>query len=158
MIKLLRSAFGAYVNCAKLVKDKWIEVAGEEIVFYPVDTQKININSDVTEDLFIREPPLKDPIVLYGLYTPPQRCLNRGTFGLDTPDEIVIKLPFDSTVEKVGKFPIGSLIHTTDGRKWKLVNYYRECEKYLGETCLVLVGEQYAETVTTGPKKEAVEV
>lgn len=136
---------------ARFVDEKFVHHAGRPLVHYSL---RPGIKPDA--DGLYHESSEKrwdaKPTFLIGFYEIPLST-STGQFGIDTPDEMLVELGFNSTVRAVGKIPTpGDLFLDCNHDKWIVIQRGRNDDMLRGQNRLVLTVCRFQESVTTGGK------
>jgi len=127
-----------------------IRMGGSPIYYYEVFIQSGTIDPIYLEDRGKIFSP--NPIELYAIYEPVPSQNAMGTFGFDSPDEMMFELNYDAVLRTLGHPPkIGSRIHTPHLREdWVIVQRSLGEFKLWGTMRLQILAQKFQESVTTG--------
>lgn len=132
-----------------------IRIGGSPIYYY-----EVFIQSGTTDPLY-REDRGKIfsncPIELFAVYEPIPSQHALGTFGYDSPDEMVFDVNHQAVIKAIGHAPkIGSRIFTPHLREnWQVVQCNRGEFKLWGALRMQILAQRFQESVTTGEGRVA---
>jgi len=95
------------------------------------------------------------PVELYAFYEPIASQNAQGTFGIDSPDEMIFELNYDYVLKTLGHPPkVGSRIFTPHLREnWVIVQRNTGEFKMWNVLRLQILAQKFQESVTTGEGK-----
>jgi hypothetical protein len=95
------------------------------------------------------------PVCIYGYYDPIPSSNVLGTFGIDSPDEIMIEFNYRHVLKTLGFPPkIGARIYSPHkGENWQIIQRNVEVFKLWGELRLQVMCSRFQESLTTGEGK-----
>lgn len=126
-----------------------IKIGGAPIFYY-----EVIISFNTIDDLYheARNKLFSNiPIELWGYYEPVPAQNYQTTFGIDSPDEMIFELNYQSALQTLGHPPkIGSRIYTPHKREdWIIVQRNLGEWKMWGELRMQLLCQRFQESVTT---------
>lgn len=130
-----------------------MEISGTPLMYYDLF---ININN--VDDLYVEA---RDklwspcPVCIYGFYNPIPSSNMMGTFGIDSPDEIMFEFNYKHVLKTLGKPPkIGARIFSPHKQEnWMILQRNVEVFKIWGELRLQVMCIRFQESLTTGEGK-----
>lgn len=128
-----------------------IEWGGSPIFYYELFIQFQTLDKLYLEDRGKLWSPV--PVQLIAIYEPIPSTKDQGLFGIDSPDEMVFMLNYESVLESLGGSPpkIGSRIFTPHKREnWVVVQRNVGDFHLWGEVRLELICSRFQESLTTG--------
>lgn len=130
-----------------------IEIGGSPLEYYDIfinvpdiDTLYVEARDKIWSQI---------PICIYGWYEPIPSSNMLGTFGIDSPDEIMFEFNYRHVLKTMGKAPkIGSRIFSPHKREnWMVIQRNVEVFKLWGELRLQVMCIRFQESLTTGEGK-----
>lgn len=126
-----------------------IRMGGSPIFYYEVFIQSGTVDPLYLEDrgkIFSN-----NPIQLYCTYEPVPSQNSVGTFGLDSPDEMIFEFNYRSVLKTIGHPPkIGSRLFTPHLREnWVIIQRNLGEFKLWGALRLQILAQKFQESVTT---------
>lgn len=130
-----------------------IQIGGTPLFYYELF---INVNN--IDELYVEARDKlwsQHPVCLYGYYDPIPSQNALGTFGIDSPDEIMFEFNYRSVLAALGHAPkIGARIFTPHKREnWVVKQRNVEVFKLWGELRLQVMCDRFQESLTTGEGK-----
>lgn len=130
-----------------------IEINGTPLYYY-----EVFINMNTIDELYVEDRGKlwsNCPICIYGFYEPIPSQNFMGTFGIDSPDEIMFEFNYRYVLNTLKHVPkIGSRIFSPHkSENWVITQRNLENYKLWGELRLQLMCQRFQETTTTGEGK-----
>ncbi len=130
-----------------------IEIGGSPLEYY-----KLFININNIDELYVEA---RDklyspcPIILTGYYDPIPSSNMMGTFGIDSPDEIMFEFNYRHVLQMLGEVPkIGCRIFSPHkNENWVIIQNSTQVYKLWGELRLQVMCMRFQESLTTGEGK-----
>lgn len=127
-----------------------IEIGGTPLYYYD-----IFINANDIDEVYVEArnkiySPC--PICIYGYYDPIPSSNMLGSFGIDSPDEIMFEFNLRHVKKTIGHLPkIGARIHSPHKNEdWQVIQRNVEVFKLWGELRLQVMCIRFQESLTTG--------
>lgn len=130
-----------------------IQIGGTPLHYY-----EIFINVNEIDELYVEARNKiysQCPVCLYGYYDPIPSMNMLGTFGIDSPDEIMFEFNYRHVLKTLGHAPkIGARIYSPHkGENWQVLQRNVEVFKLWGELRLQVMCIRFQENLTTGEGK-----
>jgi hypothetical protein len=130
-----------------------IEMGGTPLYYYEVF---INVNN--IDELYVEA---RDkiysqfPVIIHGYYEPIPCTNTLGTFGIDSPDEMMFEFNYRHVLKTLGHAPkIGARIFSPHkSENWIVIQRNTEVYKLWGELRLQVMCQRFQESLTTGEGK-----
>lgn len=130
-----------------------IEIGGSPLYYYDLFINVQNIDELYMEARDKIWSPC--PVCVYGYYDPIPSQNALGTFGIDSPDEMMFEFNYRHVLKTLGKPPkIGARIFSPHKREnWVVIQRNVEVFKLWGELRLQVMCQRFQESLTTGEGK-----
>jgi hypothetical protein len=130
-----------------------IEIGGSPLLYYDVFINVSNIDELYVEARDKIWSPC--PVTIYGFYNPIPSMNMMGTFGMDSPDEIMFEFNYRHVLKTLGKPPrIGARIFSPHKKEnWRIIQRNVEVFQLWGELRLQVMCDRFQESLTTGEGK-----
>lgn len=127
-----------------------IEIGGSPLMYYDLFINVSNIDELYVEARDKLWSPC--PVTIYGYYNPIPSSNMMGTFGIDSPDEIMFEFNYRHVLKTLGKPPkIGARIFSPHKQEnWQVIQRNVEVFKLWGELRLQVMCIRFQESLTTG--------
>lgn len=130
-----------------------IQIGGTPLFYYELF---INVNN--IDELYVEARDKlwsQHPVCLYGFYDPIPSQNLLGTFGIDSPDEMMFEFNYRSVLQALNHPPkIGARIFSPHKREnWVIIQRNVEVFKLWGELRLQVMCQRFQESLTTGEGK-----
>ncbi len=130
-----------------------IRINGTPLYYY-----EVFINRNTIDELYVEDRGKlwsNCPVCIYGYYEPAPAQNFMSTFGIDSPDEIMIEFNYKHVLDTLRHVPkIGSRIFSPHkSENWVIIQRNLENYKLWGELRLQLMCQRFQESTTTGEGK-----